>query len=127
MTKNDLIQNLGTIAKSGTTHFMEAIKSGNINIIGQFGVGFYSTFLVSQRVTVTSKHADDEQYIWESSAANSFTIERDPAGNTLGRGTKIVIHLKEDSGEYADEKTLETLIKKYSEFINFPIKLQIWK
>jgi heat shock protein beta len=83
--------------------------------------------LVSQRVTVTSKHADDEQYIWESSAANSFTIERDPAGNTLGRGTKIVIHLKEDSGEYADEKTLETLIKKYSEFINFPIKLQIWK
>jgi heat shock protein 90kDa beta len=127
MTKNDLIQNLGTIAKSGTTNFMEAIKSGNINIIGQFGVGFYSTFLVSQKVTVYSKHNDDDQYIWESSAAHTYNIEKDPAGNTLGRGTKIVIQLKEDSKEFSEEKTIETLIKKYSEFINFPIRLQIFK
>lgn len=110
MTKNDLIQNLGTIAKSGTTNFMEAIKSGNLNIIGQFGVGFYSSFLVAQEVTVTSKNAEDDQYVWKSSAANQFSIMKDPEGNTLGRGTKITIHLKQDSQEFLEEKTLKELI-----------------
>lgn len=127
MTKNDLIQNLGTIAKSGTTNFMEAIKGGNINIIGQFGVGFYASFLVGQVVTVTSKNPNDEQYIWESSAANSFSIKKDPEGNTLKRGTKVQLQLKQDAEEFLDEKMLTDLIKKYSEFINFPIKLKIFK
>lgn len=94
MTKQDLIQNLGTIAKSGTTNFIEAIKGGNLNLIGQFGVGFYSTFLAGSKVQVYSKHNDDVQYIWESSAAHSFTIKPDPDGDTLKRGTKVVIHLK---------------------------------
>lgn len=95
-----------------------------MNIIGQFGVGFYSSFLVGQKVTVTSKHNDDVQYIWESSAANSFSISKDPEGNTLGRGTRISILLKEEAHEFMEEKTLQDLIKKYSEFINFPIKLK---
>jgi heat shock protein beta len=94
MTRSDLIQNLGTIAKSGTTQFIEAIKGGNLNLIGQFGVGFYSTFLAGQKVTVVTKNNDDEQLIWESSAAHSFTISADPRGNTLGRGTEVTIHLK---------------------------------
>lgn len=127
MNKNDLIQNLGTIAKSGTTNFMEAIKSGNVNIIGQFGVGFYASFLVGQVVTVTSKSLNDDQYIWESSAANSFTIAKDPEGNTLKRGTKVQLQLKQDAVEFLDEKMLTDLIKKYSEFINFPIRLKIFK
>lgn len=94
MTKNDLINNLGTIAKSGTTNFIEAIKGGNLNLIGQFGVGFYSSFLTAAKVTVISKHKDDDQYIWESSAAHSFSINKDPRGNTIVRGTKIIISLK---------------------------------
>jgi heat shock protein beta len=94
MTHNDLIQNLGTIAKSGTTQFIEAIKGGNVNLIGQFGVGFYSTFLAGQKVTVVTKHNDDVQYIWESSAAHQFTVSPDPRGNTLGRGSEVTIHLK---------------------------------
>jgi heat shock protein beta len=106
MTKNDLIQNLGTIAKSGTTNFIEAIKGGNVNIIGQFGVGFYASFLVGQKVTVISKHNDDDQYIWESQAANSFTIIKDPEGNTLGRGSKVIITLKQDAEEFANEQSL---------------------
>ena len=103
MTKNDLVKNLGTIAKSGTTSFIEAISKGNaLNLIGQFGVGFYSTYLVSNKVVVTSKHADDNQHVWVSTAGSSFTVSRDPRGNTLGRGTKITLYLKEDSVEFID-------------------------
>jgi heat shock protein beta len=127
MTKQDLINNLGTVAKSGTTNFIEAIKGGNLNLIGQFGVGFYSTFLAGSQVDVYSKHNDDDQYLWSSSAANSFTIVKDPEGNTLKRGTKIIIHLKQDAYEFSEEKKIQHLIKKYSEFINFPIYLRVQK
>ena len=87
MTKKGLISNLGTIAKTGTTEFLNALKGGNLNLIGQFGVGFYSTFLAGSKVVVITKHNDDDQYIWTSETAASYEIEKDPNGNTLGRGT----------------------------------------
>ena len=128
MTKNDLVKNLGTIAKSGTTSFIEAISKGqSLNLIGQFGVGFYSTYLVSNKVVVTSKHADDNQHVWVSTAGSSFTVSRDPRGNTLGRGTKITLYLKEDSVEFCETDTVKKNIKKYSEFIDYPIYMKINK
>lgn len=124
MTKQDLIESLGTVAKSGTTQFVEKMAAGaDLNMIGQFGVGFYSVYLVADRVVVRSKNDEDVQHIWESSADATFKVGEDPEGNTLGRGTEITLYLKDDAKEYLDQDKLEGLIKKYSEFITFPIYL----
>jgi len=125
MTKQDMINNLGTVAKSGTSAFMEAMASGgDMNLIGQFGVGFYSVYLVADRVRVVSKHNEDEQHVWESTADATFSVAEDPRGNTLGRGTEITLFLKEDAGEFVEQAKLKELIKRYSEFVTFPIYLR---
>merc|ERR1719191_1792991 len=129
MSKADLINNLGTVAKSGITNFLEAMADGaDANLIGQFGVGFYSAFLVADKVAVTSKCNDDPvQHVWESSADASFTVVADPRGNTLGRGSRVTLHLKEDAHEYLAEDKLKDAAKKYSQFIQFPIYVKVKK
>ncbi|EDO07194.1 Hsp90 family protein [Babesia bovis T2Bo] len=124
MTKHELINNLGTIAKSGTANFIDAITKGenDSNLIGQFGVGFYSVFLVADSVVVQSKHLEDKQYVWKSSADTKYELYEDPKGNTLGEhGTQITLFLREDATEYLEIDKIEELIKKHSQFVRFPI------
>lgn len=124
MTKDDLMNNLGTIAKSGTSAFLDQMaQGGDMSLIGQFGVGFYSVYLVADFVEVRSKHNDDDkQWVWQSGANGNFAISEDQ-GEPLGRGVEINIYLKEEAQEYLEESKLESLVQRYSEFINFPIYL----
>uniref|UniRef100_A0A3B5N1X9 Endoplasmin n=1 Tax=Xiphophorus couchianus TaxID=32473 RepID=A0A3B5N1X9_9TELE len=126
MTKDELVRNLGTIAKSGTSEFlnkmteMQTEGQSTSELIGQFGVGFYSAFLVADKVVVTSKHNNDTQHIWESDS-NQFSVIEDPREDTLGRGTTITLVLKEEASDFLELETIKNLVKKYSQFINFPI------
>jgi len=127
MTRADLVNNLGSIAKSGTSEFLSKMQDAESKVemndlIGQFGVGFYSAFLVADKVIVTSKNNDDKQWIWESDS-QQFSIVEDPRGDTLKRGTHITLVMKEEAADYLETDTLKDLIHKYSQFINFPIYL----
>merc|ERR1719183_2765566 len=127
MTKDDLVNHLGSLGASGTKNFVEKLKESNdANFIGQFGVGFYSVFLVADEVKVSSKSDDsDTQWVWKSKADGEFYIYEDPRGNTLGRGTELELLVKKDAEEYLDTDKIKEIATKYSEFIQFPIFLRV--
>ena len=125
MTKDELIANLGTIAKSGTSEFIASSgeSADTSSLIGQFGVGFYSSFLVADRVTVQSKNNNDVQHIWTSDSNGVFVVGEDTEGEQIGRGTVISLHLRDEQKQFLDQEKLKELIFRYSEFITFPIHL----
>lgn len=128
MTKSDLVKNLGTIAHSGTRAFLESIQNGekpDISLIGQFGVGFYSAYLVAKNVKVISKHNDDKQYIWESNATGTFTVSEDESHDQMVRGTKVILEIKDDLHEYLEESKITSIVQKHSQYCSFPIKCQV--
>jgi molecular chaperone HtpG len=128
MTKDELINNLGTIASSGTKKFLESISaSKDLQLIGQFGVGFYSAYLVADKVVVVSKNNNDEQYSWESAGTGTFSVQRDENDYQLKRGSIMQLYLKEDMNEYIEESRILSLIKKHNQFIEFPIYLETQK
>lgn len=132
MTKEELINNLGTIASSGTKAFLESItnNTNDVSLIGQFGVGFYSAFLVSDKVIVYSKNNNDDIYSWESSADGSFIVQKEDEQSSnieLKRGTQINLYLKEDQLQYLEENNIINLIKKHNQFIEFPIYVELEK
>ncbi len=129
LTKDDAVRELGTIAHSGTKEFLAALKSkeveDNPELIGQFGVGFYSTFMVADKVTVMSRKAGagDKQGIkWESGADGSFTVEDVEKEN---KGTDVILHLKDDEKNYLEEWEIKSTVKKYSDFIEHPVVMDV--
>ena len=128
MSKEDLIQNLGKIAESGTKKFMEnnQNKKDDLSLIGQFGVGFYSGFLVANKMTVVTKSAAGSQMRWEAEAESldTYKISVDDSEPIANTGTRITLHLKDESDQYLDDVALKALLEKYSEFVQFPIELQ---
>ena len=131
MTKDELINNLGKIAQSGTRNFVQALGEGtsDVNLIGQFGVGFYSSYLVANDVQVVTKSMQEgsKQYKWQSTADSSYTIEEDENSDDpmTTSGTRIILNLKDEAAEYLEWTKMEELLNRYSEFIEFPIYL--WK
>merc|ERR1712078_451167 len=126
MTKLDLINNLGTIARSGTKKFVEALEAGDdISLIGQFGVGFYSCYLVSKKVFVVSKNNNDSYHSWESLVGGAFKVKKVKPITDLNRGTRISVFLKDDQLEFLEERRLRDIVKRHSEFICYPIALEI--
>merc|ERR1719447_1173435 len=128
MTAAELTENLGTVARSGTARYLEAFGATEgdqaLSLIGQFGVGFYSSFLVADEVIVVSKSNNEtQQHVWSSTADGQFTVAPDPRGVTLGRGTQVILKLKEDAQEYLDAKEVERIVSRYSMFQTHPIKL----
>ncbi|MCB9830880.1 MAG: molecular chaperone HtpG [Planctomycetes bacterium] len=125
MTRDELVENLGTIARSGSKRFVEAVKergeNATLDLIGQFGVGFYSSFLVADRVTVRSRSVDsDETWVWSSDAKTGFTVE---PGEDRGRGTEIRLHLAEDQADYASDQRVRYLVRRYADYVGHPIRL----
>lgn len=131
MTKDEILNNLGRIAQSGTKKFVEALGSGSadVNLIGQFGVGFYSGYLVADKMTVQtqSMQPNSKVYVWESEAGSSFSVTEDDSVEPFenGSGTRIILQLKEDAFAYLEDAKISDLLTKYSEFIEFPIS--VWK
>ncbi|KAK2567458.1 Heat shock protein HSP 90-alpha 1, partial [Acropora cervicornis] len=115
-----------TILDTGIGMTKADLAGADISMIGQFGVGFYSAYLVADKVEVYTKHNDDEQYLWQSAAGGSFTVRR-LSEEALPRGTKIVLHMKEDQMEYLEEKRVKEIVKKHSQFIGYPISLMVQK
>jgi molecular chaperone HtpG len=121
MNKDDLISNIGTIASSGTQNFITKCKNKNSNLIGEFGVGFYSAFMVSEKITILSKKFDEDKiYKWESEGNNTYTIE-EIKDHEMKRGTMIRLKIKSKSSEFLDYHRIKHVVKTYSDHINFSI------